>query len=117
MIYFGLALLVFVLIIVGNVTVFHLVIKQAIKKFIDPALSSKNMVFISYKWAGFFSPGDFAKGEKALNALFSAGLNRVPIYSYIYYRHLKVGMVKSVTIKIYRIGGSIEDVVYSSDMK
>ncbi|MBS1523097.1 MAG: hypothetical protein JST50_19000 [Bacteroidetes bacterium] len=114
MIYFILALLLFALIIICNVIVFHLAIRQAIKKFVNPALSSKDLVFVNYKWPGFFSRGNFKEGEKALNALFSTGLNRTSIYSYIYYKDLKVGLIKSVTIKIYRTGSSIEDVVYSS---
>jgi hypothetical protein len=93
------------------------IIKQAIKKFVNPELSSKDMVFVNYKWPGFFSKGDFRDGNTAFFALFSTGLNRTSIYSYIYYKDLKVGLIKSVTIKICRVSSSIENVVYSSDIK
>ena len=116
MIYLFLVLFAFILIIAGNVIVFHILIKRAIKDFVNPALSSKNMVFINYKWPGFFSKGDFKDGDIALNALSNTGLNRTSIYSYIYYKDLKGGLIKSVTIKIYRVSSSIENVVYSSDI-
>jgi len=117
MIYLFLVLFTFVLIIAGNVIVFHILIKQAIKDFVNPVLASKNMIFVNYKWPGFFSKGDFKDGDAALNALFNTGLNRTSIYSYIYYKDLKIGIIKSITIKIYRVSSSIESVVYSSDIK
>jgi len=116
MIYFILALLTVALIIACNIIVFHLTIKRAIKKFVNTELASKDMVFIDYKWPGFFSRGDFKDGALAFNALFKTGLNTTSIYSYIYYRDLKSGLSNRVTIKIDVIGISIENVVYSSDI-
>ena len=110
--------LVLTFIIVVNIIVFHIMIKRAIKDFVNPFLSSKNKIFVSYKWAGFLSKGDFKDGQNPLDALlFNTGLNRTSIYSYIYYKDLNCELIKRITIKIYRVSGSVKDVIYSSDIK
>ena len=107
--------IVIIFIIAVNVIVFHIMIKRAINDFVNPLLSSKNMILVSYKWAGFFSKGDFKDGQNPLAALlFNRGLSPTSIYSYVYYKDLNGELTKRVTIKIYKVSNSIKSIMYSN---
>ena len=108
--FFILGILLLPSIIFLNVVLFHMQIKRAIKRVVKPALEKSQLTYVGYKWAGFWSCGDF-KNDSMDFALFKTGLNTTSIYSYLYYKDSDVN--KKITIKIYLIGFEIDKVEYS----
>ena len=106
-------LIIFPLILIGNVLLFHLFIKRAIKKFVIPFLKNKGYLLTDYKWVGFFGCGDF-RNEQMEFALFKTGPNSISIFSYIYYKGLD--NTKRATIKIDVVSLSIAKVTYSNEI-
>ena len=103
----GLALIPLVILL--NVILFYVLIKIAIKRFVKPELERKQLLFVDYKWVGFWGCGDY-KNESIEFALFKTGLNTISIYSYIYYKDSDCP--KRTTIKIYITGFNIDRVEY-----
>ena len=116
MLYFGFGLLTFLFTIGCYVIYFHTTIRRAIKEIVNPLLIAKGMSYIDYKWPGFFSRGDFEVGNKAIKDMFKTGLNSVSVYSFIYYKDLKLDANKSITIRIDVMGLLIENVTYSNQI-
>ena len=99
--------------VTANLLLFHVFIRQTIKKVVRPALAIKGYVFIDYKWAGFFSCGDF-KNEQMDFALFGTGILTHSIYSFISYRDWDG--VKRITIKIEINCLRVDNVIFSSEI-
>lgn len=106
-------LMIFPLILVGNLLLFRLFIKSAIKRFVIPFLGNKGYLLVDYKWVGFFDCGDF-KNEQMDFALFKTGPKSISIFSYIYYKDLD--NTKRATIKINVESLSVVNVIYSSEI-
>ena len=100
----------FVLLI--NVLFLHLKIKRAVRKFVKPELEKNGLIYVDYKWTGFWECGDFK--DKIEFALFKTGWNTSSIYSFIYYN--EGGMTKRVTIKIYFVDLTVDRVLYSNEL-
>ena len=98
-------------IILANVALFHLLVKTAIRRIVKPELEKRNLTYVSYKWAGFWSCGDF-RNDSMDFALFKTGLNTISIYSYVYYKDSDE--IKKITIKIYIVGVGVNKVEYSN---
>ncbi|MES2426706.1 MAG: hypothetical protein V4560_07010 [Bacteroidota bacterium] len=109
-----LGILLLPIIILLNVLLFHVLIRSAIKRTVKPALEKNQLVFVDYKWVGFWDCGDF-KNDSMDFALFKTSLNTLNIYSYLFYKDLDV--IKRITIKIYVEGLRVTEVEFSSNLK
>lgn len=106
--------LLFPLIILLNVLLFHLLIRSAVKRIVKPALANEYLTYVDYKWVGFWGCGDFKHGTMDF-ALFKTGVNTLLIYSYIYYKDAEE--IKRITIKINVAGLSVDNVEYSDQFR
>jgi len=106
----GSSLLIFVLLI--NVLIFYVIINSAIKKTVKPELEKNGLLYVNYKWTGFWGCGDFR--DKVEFALFKTSYNTSSVYSFIYYK--KGDIMQRMTIKINLTNLKIDEVLYSREL-
>ena len=111
--FFVYALLIFPLLIGLNILAYRIIVKKAIKKYIEPKLKEKGLLFVDFKWPGLMSSGDF-EGDFLISAIMNKmGWVSNSIYVYIYYRDLDD--TKKVTVRIDTTFFIINKVAYSSE--
>lgn len=103
-------IILFAVVILLNVLIFKLLIKRALRKFIRPKLENECLIFIDYKWAGFFSFGNFKNEEIVIRP--SGSDPFLTIYIYIYFKDTR--SEKRITAKIDTLFLFIRKVTYSS---
>jgi hypothetical protein len=112
---YSLLILIFPFIISINVLIYRSIVKNALKKYIEPKLKEKGLVFIDYKWPGFFSNGDFEDDTMALTIMNKNGNVYNSSYAYIYYKEEEGSETRKVTVRIGTIFWFINKITYSSE--
>jgi hypothetical protein len=110
---YSLIILIFPLIVSINILIYRLIVRKALKRYIDPQLKEKGLSFISFKWPGLFSSGDFKNGTLKLTVMNKNGKVLNSVYAYIYYKDLSD--IKRVTARIDTKFGVIDGITYSSE--
>ena len=112
--FYSLIILIFPLIIGLIILIYHLIVKKALKKFIEPKLSERGLTFIEYKWPGLLSNGDFKSDDITLMVMNKNGNASNSIYVYIFYK--EGSETKKITVRINTTFWFINEVVYSSEI-
>jgi hypothetical protein len=111
---YTLAILLFPLIIALNMLIYRLIVKKALKKYIEPKLTQRGLLFIDYKWPGLFSSGDFKDQALTITIMNKNGNIFNSVYTYVYYK--ESNETKKITARIDTIFWFIKKVTYSSDL-
>ncbi len=109
---YSLIILLFPFIISVNVLIYRAMVKKAIRKYIEPKLKEKGLLFINYKWPGLLSTGDFDNGWNI--TLNTGGNTSQSVYVYIYYEDSSGA--KRITARIDTTLWFINSVTYSSEL-
>jgi hypothetical protein len=111
---YSLAILIFPLIIGLNILIYRLIVKKALRKFIEPKLSEKGLTFVEYKWPGLLSNGDFKADDISLTIMNKNGNVSNSSYAYIFYKD--GNKTKKITARIDTTFWFINRVIYSSEI-
>jgi hypothetical protein len=94
--------------------IYRLIVKKALKKYIEPKLDEKGLIFIDYKWPGLLSNGDFKADDVGLIIIMNKNGNvSNSSYAYIFYK--EGNETKKITARIDTTFWFINKVVYSSE--
>ncbi len=110
---YSLLILIFPVIAFVNVLIYRIIVRKALKKYIEPQLKEKGLLFISFKWPGLFSNGDFKNDTLTLTVMNKNGKVSNSVYAYIYYKDLSD--IKRITTRIDTKFGIIDSITYSSE--
>jgi len=108
-----LVILIFPLTIGLNILIYRLIVKSALRKFIEPKLSEKGLIFVDYKWPGVLSNGDFEADGLTFTVMNKNGSVFNSSYAYIFYKD--GSETKKITARIDTMFWFIKKVVYSSE--
>ena len=92
--------------------IYRLIVKKALRKFIEPKLTEKGLTFVDYKWPGLLSNGDF-KPDDITFIMNKNGNIFNSSYAYIFYKD--GNDTKKVTARIDTTFWFINKVMYSSE--
>ena len=109
---YSLTILIFPFIIGLNILFYHLIVRKALRKFIEPELNEKGLIFVNYKWPGLLSNGDFKYNDTTFIVNKNGNFFN-SFYAYMYYKDGKE--TKKITVRIDTALWYINKVVYSSD--
>jgi hypothetical protein len=110
---YSLLILIFPVVIALNMLIYRIIIKNALKKYIEPKLKEKGLLFIDYKWPGLLSNGDFEDNNLTLKVMNKNGNVSNSTYAYIYYKELNGA--KKITVRVDTTFWIIDSVTYSSE--
>jgi hypothetical protein len=110
---YTLIVLLFPAVIGLNMLIYNVIVKKALRKFIEPKLKEQKLTFIEYKWPGLLSYGDFKSDGITFTFMNKNGKPFNSIFTYIFYR--KENETKKVTVRIDTTFLVITKVVYSSE--
>lgn len=110
---YSLIVLIFPFIVSINILIYHTIVRKAVKRYIEPQLKEKGLLFINYKWPGLFSSGDFKSDTLTLTVMNKNGRISNSTYVYIYYKHLRD--IKRITARISTKFLIIDSITYSSE--
>ena len=112
---YSLLILIFPLVISLNVLMYRGIVKKALRKYIEPKLKERGLLFIDYKWPGLFSNGDFDDDTLTLTMMNKNGNVSNSTYAYIYYKG-EENETKKITVRIDRKFWIIDKITYSSEL-
>ena len=95
--------------------IYRFIIRKALRKFIEPKLNEKGLIFVDYKWPGLLSTGDFEASTGTFTFMNKNGNVFNSSYAYIFYKD--GNDTKKITARIDTVFWFINKVVYSSDFK
>lgn len=114
MIVFILSAILFALVFIAlQMLIYRIILKNALRKYIEPKLKEKGFIFINYKWPGILSNGDFEPDDIKLTVMNKNGSASQSYYAYVFYKDSNE--TKKITARINTAIWSIDSVVYSSD--
>lgn len=82
----------------GNILIYKLLIKAAIRKKIIPYLKQNNCEYVKLYSEGFFDKGNF-KNDKSKWVYSQTGYSQISIYKELFYKNQK-GITKKISIRI-----------------
>lgn len=75
----------FILIVLLNVLILKYVLKKAINNYIKPELYKKKLIYVNYRWLGFFDQGNFGQGELDIVPASKSGRSLLTTYINVIY--------------------------------
>ena len=110
---YTLLVLIFPAIIFLNMLTYRMVVKKALRKYIEPKLTEQGLLFVEYKWPGLLSKGDFKNENFSFTIMNRNGRASFSSYADIFYKRLND--TKKVTVRIDTTFLIINKVSYSSE--
>jgi hypothetical protein len=98
-----------------NAGLIKFIINKAIRKFIKPKCRAGGIVFVKYKWLGFFDHGDFKDDKFILLPSLKSGYPVISTYIDVYYTEESIE--KKLTVRIDAFFVFIIRVLYSSEIR
>ena len=94
----------------GNILIYKLLVRAAIRKKIIPYLSLHNCEFVKLYSEGFFDTGNF-KNDKAKIFMSKTGSSKLPIYKQLFYKNSQ-GKEKQISIRIDTLFMIVTNIAY-----
>jgi hypothetical protein len=105
--------LFFLMIIALQMLIYRLIVKSALRRYIEPKLKEKGFIFTSAKWPGFLSNGEFKDDDITLTLMNKNGNVSNAIYTDIFYNDGNESA--KISARIETTFWRIKSVVYSSE--